>query len=209
MREDGTVAILHKARYIMRIIRIYNWTAILPAMPRSAMSPALLEALAIHYESLVDYVRRRFDGPGPSIAREAVHDMCVKLMERPPAYEVHTPLAFFRRASTRCAIDRRRGDITLGKCIELTGAVPDIHSHVEDGSNLLDFEQQVAALAALVEAMPPRARQCFLLHRIHGMTHESIAHEIGITRSMVTHHFNHAMRRLASAWSPARGFVHG
>jgi RNA polymerase sigma-70 factor (ECF subfamily) len=170
----------------------------------ATLSPPLIAALARHYDELVDYLQRRFRDRG--FARDVVHDVCVELMERPPVETVHTPLAFLRHVSTHRAIDRQRADTTRSTLIESVADTPDIHSHFEDGAYALDFKQQLQALITLIEALPPRARQCFLLHRIHGMTHEAIAAEIGVTRSMVTQHYNRAVERIAAAWAPARRY---
>ncbi len=172
-------------------------------MQPAALSPALIAALAQHYDELVEHVRRRFRDRG--FARDVVHDVCVELLERPPQQEVHTPLAFLRHVSTHRAIDRQRADAVRGALIDSVADTPDLHAHHHDGASALDFKQQLEALVAIVEALPPRARQCFLLHRIHGMTHEAIAAEIGVTRSMVTQHFNRAIDRIARDWAPARG----
>lgn len=174
-------------------------------MPHAAEHPDLVTVLASHYEELVDYVRRRFHDRG--FARDVVHDVCVELIERPPAQAIHTPVAFLRRATTHRAIDRVRADAVHSALIDSVAEVPDIHTHAHDGAQALSFRQQLEALAAIVEALPPRARQCFLLHRIHGMTHEAIAQEIGVTRSMVSHHFKRAMDDIVRHWAPAHEAV--
>ena len=176
----------------------------MPAVQHAALSPVLVAALAEHYDQLVEHVRRRFRDRG--FARDVVHDVCVELMERPPAGPVHTPLAFLRHVSTNRAIDRQRADAARSSVVECVGDTPDLVGHHRDGAAELDFKQQFEALVAIVEALPARARQCFLLHRLHGMRHEEIAAEIGVTRSMVTHHVNRAMDRIAAEWAPGLGW---
>ncbi len=171
-------------------------------MPHAVPSTDLVTALARHYDELVEHVRRQFRGRG--FEREVVHDVCVELLERPAALEARTPLAFLRHISTHRAIDRQRAEAARAALIESVPDTPDLHAHHEDGASALAFRQHLEALVAVIESLPPRARQCFLLHRVHSMTHQAIAAEIGVTRSMVTHHFNHAMRRIARDWAPAR-----
>lgn len=190
-----------KSDYVkMRIVLIFQ-SCRSSAVP-ATLSPPLVAALARHYEELVEHVRRHFRDRG--FARDVVHDVCVELMERPPAQAVHTPLAFLRHVSTHRAIDRQRADAFRAALIESVPDTPDVHAHGNDGARALDFKQQLEALVAIVEAMPPRARQCFLLHRIHGMTHEAIAVEIGISRVAVTQHVHRARERIARDWAPAR-----
>lgn len=167
----------------------------------------LMGALALHYDDLVAYIRRRFQGS--QFAREVVHDVCVQLLEKPPQQAITLPFAFLRRASFNCAIDRRRADNTRDAWFEMTGEVPDWHVHELDGAAALDFEQQLTALLAIIEGLPARARQVFLLHRIHGMPQREIADELGVSLNMVTQHFSRAMRSIARDWEPARQALAG
>lgn len=176
-------------------------------MTKSSPSVELIGALALHYDDLVEYIRRRFQGS--QFAREVVHDVCVQLLEKPPQQPVSLPFAFLRRASFNRAIDRRRADNTRNAYIEVTAEVPDWHIHELDGAVALDFEQQLEALLAIIDALPARARQVFLLHRIHGMPQREIADELGISTNMVTQHFSRAMRSIASDWEPARRALAG
>jgi RNA polymerase sigma factor (sigma-70 family) len=43
-------------------------------------------------------------------------------------------------------------------------------------------------IAAAIEALPPRCREAFVLNRIHGLSHNEVAHELGISRSAVEKH---------------------
>ena len=171
-------------------------------MTDSSSNPELMGALALHYDDLVDYIRRRFQGS--QFAREVVHDVCVQLLEKPPRQQVTLPFAFLRKVSFNKAIDRRRADNTRSAFIDYTPDVPDWHFHELDGAASLDFEQQLHALLAIIEALPARARQVFLLHRIHGMAQKEIAAELGISLNMVTQHFSRAMQAIVRHWEPAR-----
>lgn len=171
-------------------------------MTKSSPSVELIGALALHYEDLVKYIRRRFQGS--QFAREVVHDVCVQLLEKPPQKQVNLPLAFLRKVSLNRAIDRCRADRTRNAYFETSTELPDLHAHELDGAAALDFEQQLHALLAIIDALPARARQVFLLHRIHGMPQREIAEALDISINMVTQHFSRAMRRIAQEWEPAR-----
>ncbi|MFK3723996.1 RNA polymerase sigma factor [Pseudomonas monteilii] len=171
-------------------------------MTMSPPNPELISALALHYDDLVAYIRRRFHGT--QFARDVVHDVCLQLLEKPPQQVVKLPFAFLRRTSFNRAIDRRRADITREAYFEPTAEVPDWHVHGVDGAAALEFEQQLEALLAIIEALPARARQVFLLHRIHDMPQREIADALEISVNMVTQHFARAMRDIARHWEPAR-----
>ncbi|WP_341645261.1 sigma-70 family RNA polymerase sigma factor [Thauera sp. SDU_THAU2] len=171
-------------------------------MPQIPASASLLTAFEEHYDDLIAYLRRHLRDSGH--ARDVAHDVCVELLERPPAQPIHTPLAYLRKVFRHRAIDHLRSNAVYQGIIVSVEELPD-QTHDEDGARSLDFKQQVAALVVIVDALPPRARQCFLLNRIYGMTHDAIAAEIGITRSAVTQAVRHAVKRILNDWEPARG----
>ncbi|MET0335401.1 MAG: RNA polymerase sigma factor [Rhizobacter sp.] len=171
----------------------------------TTLAPPLLAALERHYDELVDYIRRRFrerSGDG-GFAREVVHDVCMQVLESPPATVVHTPLAWLRTATSHRAIDCCRADDHRLSIVENVAELPDHHAHPVDGAEALNFQQQLAALVRIVEALPPRARQVFLLQRIHGVPQQEIADAMGVSRNMVAQHHARAMRSIEAEWEPA------
>lgn len=157
----------------------------------------LVVALVYHYDELVSYVRRRFGDH--HFAQDVVHDVCIELMEKPPATQVHTPMAFLRKLLRNRAIDRYRQyqvqQAHLNTLQETTVA-----SHHIDGERVLHFVQRLEALKRIIEALPARQRQVFLLHRLHDMPQQEIADELGISRNMVTQHFTKAMATINLNW---------
>ena len=168
-------------------------------MPTSATDNPLIAALALHYDELIGYLRRRFKGR--DFARDVVHDVCVQVLEKPPQDAVALPLAFLRRTLSNRAIDRLRAEQ-----VRLAHASTGVTSPGKDdwdGQKALEFEEQLQALLAIIDALPARQRQVFLLHRIHDMPQREIAQELGVSANMVTQHFNRAMRTIAQQWEPA------
>lgn len=163
--------------------------------------PSLMIALATHYDDLVSYIRMRFGGKG--FAHDVIHDVCLELMERPPAQHIHTPLAFLRRASLHRAIDLSRRENVRQRWVDYVDQVPESVDHHGDAAWALEFKQQVLALIDVIENLPARPRQIFLLHRVHGMPQEEIAHELDMSRHMVAQHQARAMKIIRSRWAPA------
>lgn len=170
-------------------------------MSESSPNPELMAALALHYDDLVTYIRRRFSSR--DFARDLVHDVCVQMLEKPPRESIALPLAFLRRTVFNRALDRLRSERTRQAYLNLPVS-PLAGIDDWDGAQALDFEQQLAALLAIIEALPARQRQIFLLHRIHGMAQRDIAGELEISINMVTQHFSRALRTIAWQWEPAR-----
>jgi len=164
-------------------------------------SPIVI-ALTYHYDSLLDYVCRNFTyaRTDHQFAHEVIHDVCIALIDSPPSQNIHTPLAFLRLAIKNCAIDRCRNEQTRQRYVDYVGDIPDLHQHDQDGANALDFLQKFEALKRIIEALPPRQRQVFLLHRLHEMPQLEIANALSISRNMVTQHFNRAVFAITQQW---------
>jgi len=170
-------------------------------MSDSSSNPQLMAALALHYDELVEYIRRKFSRR--DFARDLVHDVCIQMLEKPPKEKIALPLAFLRRTTFNRAVDWLRAERTR----QIHASVPlSPGSGIDawDGAHQLDFEQQLNALLDIIQSLSPRQRQVFLLHRIHGMAQRDIAVELGVSANMITQHFNHAMRAIVQRWEPAR-----
>lgn len=57
-------------------------------------------------------------------------------------------------------------------------------------------QERVARVEHLLEALTPRARQVFMMHRIEGLAYTEIAQALGITMSTVEKHMTAALRFL-------------
>ncbi|MCU0761622.1 MAG: sigma-70 family RNA polymerase sigma factor [Hydrogenophaga sp.] len=53
---------------------------------------------------------------------------------------------------------------------------------------VLAYEQQVRALVAAIESLPPRCREAFVLNRFDGLSHQVVAERMGISKNMVAQH---------------------
>lgn len=57
----------------------------------------------------------------------------------------------------------------------------------------IDGERQIGRLAAVIEKMPSKCQQVFLLRRIHGLTQQQIAERMGISIKAVEKHITTAL----------------
>jgi RNA polymerase sigma factor (sigma-70 family) len=164
---------------------------------------SLVLALSYHYDDLVDYVRRHFTSHHASnqhFSKEVVHDVCVSIIANPPNKTIETPLAFLRLAVKHRAVDLHRAELARNKYIDFVADTPDDHMHHQSGEHALDIAQKLYALKNMIEALPPRQKHVFLLHRLHEMPQQEIADALGISRNMVTQHFNRALATVQAQW---------
>lgn len=157
----------------------------------------LFSALIRHYDELVDHIRRRFGDR--HFARDVVQDVCVQLLERPPETDILQPLAFLRHISTHKAIDRCRAEKAFRDALDEWAETVQLHdTTVNDAEYMLAFQQRVDHLARCIDALPPRCRDVFVLHRIHDLPQHEVAAVLGISRGMVARHMARAMAMLLS-----------
>ena len=63
-------------------------------------------------------------------------------------------------------------------------------------SDELEYNQLKDQVNAIVETMPTRVKECFLLSRIDGLKHKEIAQKLDISAKTVDHHISKALKIL-------------
>lgn len=69
--------------------------------------------------------------------------------------------------------------------------------------HLVIQQQRLERFQAIIDQLPPRRRDVFILHKIHGLSHKEIADELNMTASGVEKHLSKGMifcRRQLMAW---------
>ena len=151
----------------------------------------LIAAFANHYDELVAHVRRHIGlrGGDRATARDVVHDVCLELMATPPQETIHTPLAFLREVVARRAIDRHRVDV--GRCawVDSSDELPE-HSdeRMRDPARIACGRQRLQLLADAIDALPPRCRDVFIMHKINELPQREVASHLGIALKTVEKH---------------------
>ncbi|WP_231587149.1 RNA polymerase sigma factor [Methylophilus sp. TWE2] len=155
----------------------------------------MLSSLVLHYGELVNHVNHHFGSR--HFAEDVVHDVCIQLMENPPVTEIRAPLSYLRKVSMHRALDRTRHE-KVGA--DYLAKLPDGgDSHFYDGAAALEFAQKIAQIKQMIEALPRKQRQVFLLHQLHEIPQHEIAVKMGISANMVSRHFNKALASITIA----------
>lgn len=69
---------------------------------------------------------------------------------------------------------------------------------------VVDSRQRLGRLLAVVDAMPPRMREAFRLHKIDGLSQAQTAQRMGVSVKAVEKHLASALERLVSAMPEER-----
>jgi RNA polymerase sigma-70 factor (ECF subfamily) len=115
-------------------------------------------------------------------------------IEEPDA--VRDPLRYVLRVSRNLLIDRQRH---RRREAAVFGTADDIEQRAQDfidPERTFAGKQELARALAAIDALPPRCRQAFKLHRFDGLSYAAIARRMAISTSMVEKHIAEALLKL-------------
>jgi RNA polymerase sigma factor (sigma-70 family) len=134
-----------------------------------------------HNEALIRFLRGRVGSRNEAL--EVAQEAYVRLLSLDQPGAVSYLRAFLFKTAANIAIDRRRRhqnfDRVAGRqlFVELTeNRTPE---------RQLSGEQTLRHLGVLIDAMPPKCRESFVMNQIQGLDAATIASRLGITDSMV------------------------
>lgn len=99
--------------------------------------------------------------------------------------------ALLYRTARNLVIDRhRRADIRTHEdldALEASAQAPAAPRHAQP-EEVYAYGQHARAIVAVIEALPPRCREAFVLNRFDGLSHQEVAERMGISKNMVAQH---------------------
>lgn len=134
-----------------------------------------------HNEALIRFLRGRVGSHNEAI--EVAQEAYVRLLSLDQPGAVSYLRAFLFKTAANIAIDRRRRNRNFDKV-----AGRQLFTELTENrtpERQLSGEQTLRHLGALIESMPPKCRESFVMNQIHGLDAATIAHRLGITDSMV------------------------
>lgn len=134
---------------------------------------------------------------GDQDVEDVVQDAFLKVVETSQRQEVRTLDNLLSRIVRCVAIDRIRRRATRSAISGAAGEGP--LDAVADPERTLMGAQRLERVMAAIDAMPPRRREVFLLHRIEELTYPQIARRIGVSVKAVEKHMHLAMKQLADS----------
>ncbi|MCR6480723.1 sigma-70 family RNA polymerase sigma factor [Variovorax sp. ZS18.2.2] len=106
------------------------------------------------------------------------------------------PRALLYQTARNLVIDHQRhGEVRAG--VELPPAqVEPVEAHASrncEPETALASRQGVSALVSVIDNLPPRCREAFMLNRFEGLTYAQVGAHMGISVKMVEQHIKHAL----------------
>ncbi|ULQ47669.1 sigma-70 family RNA polymerase sigma factor [Flagellatimonas centrodinii] len=165
------------------------------------MAPQQLEALARRYRgALVSYFSKRLSNT--SDAEDLTQEVFIRMARHQHVDDIaHIESYLFQTASNLLRDYLRRSvthHVTDHVSIEdcgYDGEVPSEERVYEGRAALDDF-------MALLDELPPRRREVFLMHRFMGMSYGAIALKLGISVSVVEKHMMKALLQFSERLGP-------
>jgi RNA polymerase sigma factor (sigma-70 family) len=143
---------------------------------------------------LARYFRTRFRGTEDP--DDLVHEVFARLASVKSFGDLRDPQAYLSRILRNFLIDRKRRLDKRPSFVGLEGVEPAVPP---DQSHQIELTQMRERYRAAVDALPPRTRQVFLLHRVEDQSVKVIAAELGISSRTVEWHLAQAIMRIGEA----------
>lgn len=137
-----------------------------------------------------------------STAEDLAQDTFVRLWERRAMLQDPAQLhGYVLRTGRNLAIDfqRRERIVPFVQGVELLEFLADASPSPEDSAIA---RQKIRLLSQAIAALPPRARQVFVMARIDGMTYVEIGEKLGISPKTVFSHMVTALQKLDTTCHP-------
>lgn len=117
-------------------------------------------------------------------AQDVLQDTWLKLARTAVVHEISNPTSYVGHVAGNLAIDRMRAQRVRNRYF-LPGDFHSIPADVPSTERIVDYRQRVARLEAIIDALPHRQREVFLMHKFDGLSHSEIASRLDVSRSAV------------------------
>jgi RNA polymerase sigma factor (sigma-70 family) len=165
---------------------------------------SLLQSFAEHRDALMRFLTRRLNNP--ALAEDLTQETWLRAARSAAvaqgAASIDNPRSYLFRIASNLALDHQRHvghRVELQADDEATAAVADPQPSPE---NVVLYRSEFARLLRVVDGLPPRCREVFLLGKFEGLGHAEIAARLGIGRSTVVSHMVNALAAIEREMDP-------
>jgi len=158
--------------------------------------PVLADYLVSHYGTLKRRVARLLGSN--DLAGDALHDAWLRLnAESAETQPVRSPASYLVRMSVNIAVDAlRRGSRSLP--LDEVNALLELADSVPGPAQATEGRSELEALIKLLERMPARRREVFVLVHWECLTKEEVASRLGCSKRTVEYELKYAHDYLAA-----------
>jgi len=147
-------------------------------------------------EACLDLARRSRRQGEDRFAEDIAQDTCLRALQLAEPHKVRDPVRYLLRIARNLFVDRQRGRQRKAAIFRPLGDAEPKTGDSVDPERILAGRQELELVLAAIEALPPRCREAFKLHRFEGLSYTAIARRMGIGTSMVEKHIAEAMLKI-------------
>ena len=146
-----------------------------------------------HRTSLFHFLRRK---AGPEEAPDLVQEVFARAAGSEQRHRLVNPGGFLRRIAQNLLIDRARRHKTTPTIFFALREESDAVTPAAQEWNL-EAADLLRLYETAVDAMPPKTRRVFLMHRVDELTYREIHEELGISIATVEYHMMKALGQIS------------
>jgi RNA polymerase sigma factor (sigma-70 family) len=151
-----------------------------------------------HRAVLARYFRRRAP---PGEAEDLIQEVFVRLLARRASEPIVDPERYIFRAAAAVLADHHRR--TALRKVQSDAAAVTLGTESFSPERMMIGAESLDRTLAALQALPPRTRQAFVLHRFENLTYRDIGLRMGVSRSAVEKLIMRALSRLMDALEAA------
>ena len=160
-------------------------TAVFP--PAAADARAFVaQAHACFDGSLRRFFARR--GVARDDIDDLIQDVYLRLVRQPEVGGIHSAQAFVFTTATNLLRDSYRRRLTRGTESSFDAEGVDLPAEGVDPQRSAECSQHLQAAHEVIRTLKPATQRVFLGHRIRGQSYAELAHELGVSISMIEKH---------------------
>ena len=150
-----------------------------------------------HERSARNWLIRR--GVSRDDADDIVHDAYCRLCMLTSTEAINRPAAYFMTIVRNLLIERLRREkvVAFERLTELHAST--VIDSANDVDAIVDHRRILTVVAAMIDALPERARQIFVLRRIEGLSQREIAKRLGVSECVVENDASRGLHSILAA----------
>ncbi|MGA0563828.1 RNA polymerase sigma factor [Ancylobacter sp. VNQ12] len=157
------------------------------------MQPDLSLVFTAHGSELRRYLHRRVRDR--HVASDLVQDTFVNLLERPDS-RINDIRAYVYTVARNLLLNHLKQEARRRTDPMPPEAFGDIAADQPSPEEAVDARQQLERVYAMVQELPRRTQEIFVLNRIDGLTHAQVAQRLGLSESTVQKHLAMAIAHM-------------
>lgn len=119
-------------------------------------------------------------------AADMAHDTFIRVITAAPnLLAINEPRAYLTTVAGRLIIDQARRKKLEQNYLETWATLYGEHAVAPSSQDLVEVIELLSEVAALLEGLPEKPRQAFIMSRVEGLTYSDIAQRLKVSTSMV------------------------